>query len=77
MKFSLFMIMCSLIAGDCTTPHQMDTYYNDMYSCLNAGYEESLNKSKEIGKSDINEFNIYMKFVCVEEEVIIPPEKPV
>ena len=69
--------MCSLVAGECSPPHKMDTYYNDMYSCLNAGYEESLNKSKEIGKSDINEFNIYMKFVCVEEEVIIPPEKPV
>ena len=77
MKFALYMIMCSLVAGECTTPHQMDTYYNDMYSCLNAGYEESLNKSKEIGKSDINEFNIYLKFVCVKEEVIIPPEKPV
>ncbi len=50
----------------------MDTYYNDMYSCLNAGHQESLDKMEEIGKEDINKHEIYIKFVCMEKEIIIP-----
>jgi hypothetical protein len=47
-----------------------------MYSCLNAGYEESLKKSKEIGRKEVNKHQIYIKFICKGEEVIIPLPKP-
>ena len=50
MKFALLMIMCSYVAGECMAPVPMDTYYNDMYSCMNAGYQHSLDKSIEVGK---------------------------
>ena len=53
------------------------TYYDDMYTCLNAGYLESLSKSEEIGADDINQHGIYMKFVCMEKEIILPKGKPV
>mgnify|MGYP003119977983 FL=1 len=76
MKYALYMIMCSAIAGECMPPHQMDNKYNDMYSCLNAGYKESLAKSQEIGKQEINQHHIYLKFVCKEQEVIVPKPKP-
>ena len=76
MKFALFMIMCSYVAGECMAPVPMDTYYNDMYSCMNAGYQHSLDKSIEVGEEQINEYRIYMKFICVESDVIIPPGKP-
>jgi len=76
MKFTLLMIICSYIAGECTEPVPMNTYYNDMYSCMNAGYQHSLNKSIEIGKKEVNQYQIYMKFICVEEKFIIPPGKP-
>ena len=76
MKYALYMIMCSAIAGECMPPHQMENKYNDMYSCLNAGFKESLAKSQEIGKQQINEHHIYLKFVCKEEEVIVPKPKP-
>ena len=76
MKYGLYMLMCSLVAGECMTPHQMPTMYDDMYSCLNAGYEESLKKSKEIGRKDVNQHQIYLRFICKHEEVIIPKEKP-
>ena len=76
-KIALFMIMCSYVAGDCMNPVEMDTYYDDMYSCLNAGHQESIDKAKEIGEEDINEHGIYMKFVCAEKEILIPKGKPI
>ena len=76
-KIALFMIMCSYVAGTCVNPVEMDTYYDDMYTCLNAGHQESINKAEEIGRDDINQHGIYMKFVCVEKEFILPKGKPV
>ena len=76
MKYALYMIMCSVMAGECMPPYEMKTKYNDMYSGLNAGYKESLVKSEEIGKEQVNEHQIYLKFVCKEEKVIVPKEKP-
>ena len=76
MNYKLFMIICSLVAGECTTPYQMPDKYSSMYDCLNAGYAESLNKSEEIGKSDVNQHQIYIRFICKEETVIIPLPKP-
>ena len=76
MKYSLYMIMCSLLAGECMEPFKMKETYDSMYSCLNAGYEESLKKSKEIGREDVNQHQIYIKFICKGEEIIIPKPKP-
>ena len=65
------MIMCSYncCRGLCMNPIEMDTYYDDMYTCLNAGHQESIDKAKEIGKDDINQHGIYMKFVCLEKNL--------
>ena len=68
MKFTLLMLMCSYIAGECMPPHPMPTKYNDMYSCMEAGYEESLKKLQEIGPQDVNEYEIYLRFICKEYE---------
>ena len=76
MDYKLFMIICSLLAGECTTPYQMPDKYSTMYDCLNAGYSESLKKSKEIGRSDVNQHQMYIRFICREEAVIVPPPKP-
>ena len=76
-KTALYMIICSVVAGECMAPVQMDEYYDDMYSCLNAGHQESIDKAKEIGKDDINQHGIYMKFICLEKEIILPKGKPV
>ena len=66
MKFTLLMLMCSYVAGECMTPFPMPTKYNDMYSCMEAGYEESLKKLQEIGKSEVNQHEIYLRFICKE-----------
>ena len=70
------MIICSLVAGECTTHYEMPNKYNGMYDCLNAGYAESLKKSKEIGREEINQHQIYIRFICQEQQEILPLPKP-
>jgi len=64
------------MAGECMPPHPMPDKYDSIYDCLNAGYAESLKKSKEIGKEEINKHKIYIRFVCKETEIILPKAKP-
>tara|TARA_R100000426_G_scaffold1159_2_gene2075 strand:- start:1830 stop:1979 length:150 start_codon:yes stop_codon:yes gene_type:complete len=40
------------------------------------GYEEAHAKIIEMGEDKVNEFNIYIKFDCIPEEIIIPEKKP-
>ena len=74
MKIMLFMILCSSVANTCMQPIPIKTMYDNHYDCLIKGYENSLEKIKEIGKDDINKLGIYVKFEC--KEIILPPEKP-
>ena len=74
MKIMLFMILCSSVANTCMLPLPILTMYDNHYDCLIKGYENSLEKIKEIGKDDINKHGIYAKFEC--KEIILPPEKP-
>ena len=77
MKYSLYMIICSLVASDCMPPFKLPDQHNTMYDCLHAGYVESKSKLEEIGRKDVNQHQMYIKFLCkTEEEVIIPPPKP-
>ena len=34
------------------------------------GYEESLNKMKEIGREDVNKYGMYIKFTCTLVDTI-------
>ena len=76
MKYSLYMIICSLVAGECMPPFKMPDQYNTMYDCLHAGYIESKSKLEELGRKDVNQHQMYIKFLCKDEEIIIPPPKP-
>ena len=44
--------------------------------CLSLVLIESLNKSEEIGRSDVNQHQIYIRFICKEETAIVPLPKP-
>tara|TARA_Y100000114_G_C11637046_1_gene267312 strand:- start:326 stop:550 length:225 start_codon:yes stop_codon:yes gene_type:complete len=68
MKFTLMMFICSYVAGECMPPHPMPTKYDNIYTCMEAGYEESLRKLQEIGSKEVNEHEIYLRFVCVRKE---------
>ena len=77
MKYTLYMIICSLVAGECMPPVKMPGQHNSMYDCLDAGYIESKKKLEGIGRTDVNQYQMYLRFICKhEEEIIVPPPKP-
>ena len=77
MKYTLYMIICSLVAGECMPPVKMPGQHNTMYDCLDAGYIESKKKLEGIGRTDVNQYQMYLRFICKhEEEIIVPPPKP-
>ena len=50
----------------CMQPHSFEDKYTDAYSCMLDGYTRSYDKIVELGKDDVNKFNIYIKFGCNE-----------
>jgi len=70
MKFLLTLIICSQIHTTCMPPYQWPEQFNTSYDCMIFGYEESLNKMKEIGKEEVNKHNIYIRFTCTLQETI-------
>ena len=61
----------------------MPDIYDSHYDCMEAGYEESLKKIKELGKEEVNKYGTLVKFFCAqtnmaeeENELIIPKPKP-
>ena len=65
MKILLTLIMCSYIQGSCLQPYELPVQYDTMYDCMIAGYEESQKKMKEIGRVEVNQHQIYIRFTCV------------
>jgi hypothetical protein len=83
MKFLLSMIFCTSVYNTCLEPFQMPDIYDSHYDCMEAGYEESLKKIKELGKEEVNKYGTLVKFFCAqtdmaeeENELIIPKPKP-
>jgi len=70
MKFVLSLIICSQIAGTCMPPYQWPDVFESQYECMIFGYEESLNKMKEIGRQEVNTHNIYIRFTCTPDQSI-------
>ena len=64
MKFILTFIFCSGMAGSCLTPIEHTESYKDLYTCLDAGYRESIVQLEKIGPADVNEKRIFIKFYC-------------
>ena len=65
MKILLNLIMCSYVQGSCLQPYEWPIHFNDMYDCFQAGYEESQKKMTEIGRTEVNKYQIYIRFTCV------------
>ena len=64
MKVTLFLIMCSYVAGECLAPHTYPQQFNDQYDCFMEGYNQSMLKMEEIGREEINKHEIYIRFIC-------------
>ena len=68
-KFVLILYMCSMTATTCMPPYQMPKTYSDIYTCFLDGYQKSIDKLIEIGKDDVNQFGIFVRFECKEINV--------
>ena len=64
MKMLLSLIICSSVAGECMPPFDWQEMFDTKYDCLHFGYNEAINKLEEIGKKDINQYGMYIKFTC-------------
>ena len=54
MKIFLSLILCSYVGDVCMEPYVWPESYNSTFDCMIAGYEEALNKMKEIGREEVN-----------------------
>ena len=70
MKILLSLVICSQVAGTCLEPYEWPEKFNTQYDCLMFGYEESMNKMREIGKEDINQYGAFIRFVCTPDNTI-------
>ena len=69
MSFILTMMICSVINGktQCVPPITFKDKYLDAYDCMVDGYVKSQEKTIELGREDVNKYNIYIKFGCYED----------
>ena len=60
MEFVLTMIICAFVEGKttCMPPHLIEETYSDGYSCMLDGYKKSYDKIVEVGRDDVNKFNL-------------------
>jgi hypothetical protein len=70
MKILLSLIICSAVEGICMPPYTWPDRFNTMYDCLTFGYEESNKKMKELGRNDVNKYELYIRFSCQPETTI-------
>ena len=65
MKILLTLILCSYTSGTCLPPYQWPEQYTDMYDCMMAGYQKSMEKMELMGKREVNQHQLYIRFTCV------------
>ena len=70
MKILLSLIICSQVAGTCLEPYEWPETFNTQYDCMVFGYQESLNKMQEIGKTEINKNGMFIRFTCTPQQII-------
>ena len=66
MKIILIMLVCSFVSGTCTPPLIINEEFDDMYTCLLKGYEESINMTTKMCRKEINSNGLFTRFACRE-----------
>ena len=51
-------------------PYQWPETFDSSYDCMMFGYEESMTKMQEIGRTEVNKHGIYVRFVCTPVNTI-------
>ena len=67
MKYIFSLIICDSVAGDCMPPFDWKETFDSQYDCLLFGYEESINKMKELGREESTKYGMYVKFYCTPQ----------
>ena len=70
MKILLSLIICSQVAGTCLEPFPWPESFDTQYDCMVFGYEESLNKMQQLGREEVNKYNMYIRITCTPIETI-------
>ena len=70
MKFILAILICSQVGGTCLDPYKIPEKFDEGYDCMVRGYEMSLEKIKEIGREEVNKYNMYIRFGCTPDNTI-------
>jgi len=70
MKILLSIIICSSVAGECMPPIPYTDLFKDQYDCLQFGYQESQKRLADIGRTDVNQFGMFIKFRCTPTNTI-------
>jgi len=70
MKILLTLYLCSTVAGACLEGFEWPETYPDMYDCMVAGYNISIDKIESIGRFEVNQHDMFVKFTCMEEDTI-------
>tara|TARA_R100001082_G_scaffold81005_2_gene47974 strand:+ start:330 stop:491 length:162 start_codon:yes stop_codon:yes gene_type:complete len=51
-------------------PYPWPETFDNSYDCMMFGYQESQKKMQEIGRQDVNEHSIYIRFTCTPQQTI-------
>jgi len=51
-------------------PYPWPEHFNTTYDCMMFGYEESINKMKEIGRTEVNKHGVFIRFTCTPVSTI-------
>jgi len=64
MEFLLVLTICSSVAGECLPEYTWREPFRSHYDCAQFGYKEAAEKLEEVGRKDVNEHGIMIKFQC-------------
>ena len=70
-KFILLMWLCTATTPmNCQQIKTDSVKFTDQYSCAVYGYTNSLRVIRDLGKEQINQYNLFTKFLCAPEQYI-------
>ena len=74
LKITLALILCSYVANSCLTPYPYPQQFDSLYDCFIEGYKQSIIKMEDIGRDDVNNSELYIKFICYDQEIKVEEE---
>jgi hypothetical protein len=68
-KFVLILHLCSLITGTCPSNQTFSYEFNDHYTCIKAGYQQSFISLNSLDPEEINNSKMVVRFECKELKI--------